>query len=624
MKNRRIICGRLAFLLGASAAQLSTINAQAGLSASLSTSVPSPATVGTLVAWTATATGSQSGNVWYRFRVRELGTAMSGCRAGGVFVASNCADSSFSMIQDYGPVNTINWTASEHEGNYEIEASARDNDTGAVSAVRAVFQFTPLVADNSPVISPTANPLVFLYSAPPCPIGATMQVQFQGPDGSVQSTNAKPCDGRRTMNFYLAGMLMNTAYSAQYVVNNGADPMSGPVLPLATEATTFSFAARTLAVPPPTPFPNPVILQSRFGNPAATDPMGNLLWYSLQSVSMISRPEPGGLFLGWYEDATVDTAHQILEEFDLAGTVLRQTNAARVNEQLAAMGMHSINSFHHDIRRLPTGGLLALAATERILTDVQGPGPVDVLGDIILVLDRNLQVQWAWDTFDHLDTSRLATLGETCAAINGGCPPVLLAPQANDWTHGNALQLTPDGNILYSTRTQDWVIKIDYENGKGTGNILWRLGKDGDFQFISNDPYPWFSHQHDSNIDANGILTVFDNGNVRQASDPTAHSRGQVLQIDEVNMTATLLVNADLGDFSTALGSAQALPNGNYHFHLGFIVPSNTTRVVEVAPSVAPSGAIVYDMHIGEIEYRSFRMRDLYTPPDVAYPWENP
>jgi hypothetical protein len=372
-------------------------------------------------------------------------------------------------------------------------------------------------------------------------------------------------------------------------------------------------------IPPASSLPNPVLLQARFGNPAATDLNGNLLWYSLQNISFMSRPEPGGLFLGWFEGSTVDTAHQILEEFDLAGTVLRQTNAARVNEQLAAMGMHSINSFHHEVRGIPGWGILVLGAEERILTNVQGPGPVDVLGDMILVLDSNLQVEWAWDTFDHLDTTRLATLNETCTNVTGGCPPILLAPVANDWTHGNSLQLTPDGDILYSARHQDWVFKIDYQNGQGTGNIIWRLGKGGDFQYQSSDPYPWFSHQHDANIDANGIVTAFDNGDVREATDPTADSRGQVIQLDQVNMTATLMVNADLGAYSTALGSAQSLPDGNYHFHLGYILPSNTTQIVEVDSL----GQIGYDMGIGEIMYRSFRMQDLYTPPDLSS-WVEP
>jgi arylsulfate sulfotransferase len=436
-----------------------------------------------------------------------------------------------------------------------------------------------------------------------------MQVQFQGPGRLLQSTNSKACDGQTSMNFYIAGMLPQTVYAIQQMVTNGTNTTPGPILTQLTGASSFTYGARTVNVAPAATLPNPVLLQARFGNPVATDLMGNVLWYSIQNISFISRPEPGGLFLGWFEGSTVDTAHQILEEFDLAGTVLRQTNAARVNEQLAAMGMHSINSFHHEVRGLPGGGILTLGAEERILTNIQGPGPVDVLGDMVLVLDQNLQVQWAWDTFDHLDTSRLATMNETCTVTAGGCPPILLAPKANDWTHGNSLQLTPDGNILYSTRHQDWLIKIDYENGQGSGDILWRLGKDGDFQFLSNDPYPWSSHQHDANIDANGIVTVFDNGNLRQEANPSADSRGQVIQLDETNLTATLLVNADLGNFSIALGSAQSLPDGNYHYHLGDIVANRTTRIVEVEPS----GQIVCDLKIAEIMYRSFRLQDLYT-----------
>ena len=609
-------------LLVTATTSLSTMNAQTGLAAAMSTSVISPARVGSIITWNVTATGSVSGNLWYRFRVREVGPVSDHCRPGGLPFFPACVGSSFSIIQDYGPGNAVAWTASDHEGTYEMEASAKDNTTGAVSTTTSAFQFLSRVNGGTPVINPTANPLVFLYSAPPCPENSTMVVQFQATGTPLQSTNSKSCDGRTSMNFYVAGMLPQTVYTVQHVIGTGANTVTGPMLTQQTgePSSSLDYGARTLNIPPPASLPNPVLLQARFGNPVATDLMGNVLWYSIQNISFLARPEPGGLFLGWFEGSTFDTAHQALEEFDLAGTVLRQTNAARVNEQLAAMGMHSINSFHHDVRGLPGGGLLTLGAEERILTNVQGPGPVDVLGDMIVVLDQNLQVQWAWDTFDHLDTSRLATMNEICTAVTGGCPPILLAPQANDWTHGNSIQLTPDGDILYSARHQDWVFKIDYQNGQGTGNIVWRLGLDGNFQYLSNDPYPWFSHQHDANVDANGIVTVFDNGNLRQAADPSADSRGQVIQLDEVNMTATLVVNADLGDFSIALGSAQMLPDGNYHFHLGDIVAKNsTTRVVEVEPA----GQIVYDMGIGEIMYRSFRMQDLYTPPELTS-WVEP
>ena len=62
-----------------------------------------------------------------------------------------------------------------------------------------------------------------------------------------------------------------------------------------------------------------------------------------------------------------------------------------MNEQLAAMGKRQITSFHHEAILLPDGKILTLAATEQMMTGIQGTEPVDVLGDMILVLDSNLQ-----------------------------------------------------------------------------------------------------------------------------------------------------------------------------------------------------------------------------------------
>lgn len=95
---------------------------------------------------------------------------------------------------------------------------------------------------------------------------------------------------------------------------------------------------------------------------------------------------------------------------------VRSTNAARVNEQLVAMGKRQIGGFHHEARLLPDGKILVLGGVEEVLTDVQGSGAIDVLGDMILILDSDLQVVWTWDTFDHLDRTRLGTLLDRCSA----------------------------------------------------------------------------------------------------------------------------------------------------------------------------------------------------------------
>jgi hypothetical protein len=211
----------------------------------------------------------------------------------------------------------------------------------------------------------------------------------------------------------------------------------------------------------------------------------------------------------------------------------------------------------------------------------------------------------------------MAVLGETCPS-GAGCAPYHLAATANDWLHGNSLDLTPDGQILYSSRHQDWLFKINYNNGFGDGTVIWRLGLDGDFTIVSSDPYPWFSHQHDANLHATAdglTASVFDDGNTRIAADGPANSRGQVLSLDEKNLIATPLLNKDLGAYAYALGTAQLLPNGNYNFDAGWVSQdslggSNTSRSVEVDPS----GSVAYGVAISTPEYRTFRMPDLYTP----------
>jgi hypothetical protein len=162
-------------------------------------------------------------------------------------------------------------------------------------------------------------------------------------------------------------------------------------------------------------------------------------------------------------------------------------------------------------------------------------------------------------------------------------------------------------------RNQDWVIKIDYADGSGTGNILWRLGRDGDFTIDSTDLYPWFSHQHEVSYELNGTqkLSLFDNGNTRAAQNPgIENSRGQVLNIDEGNRVVTLSLNADLGVFSPAGGSAQRLPNGNHHFTAGVLSGLNT-RSIEVLPDGSHNLVVQTQANT----YRDFRMTDLYTPP---------
>jgi hypothetical protein len=554
--------------------------------------------LGTAVGFTAQVDGADPiGSVpaplWYRYRVRLIGQ-------------------DYQTIRDFGPRADLLWAPNAREGTYEMEVTAMNLATGETVAQNSLVQVSP-VAFDVPVITPTSHPLVFLYSAPGCASGSRMRVEIQSPAGDSQATPYKSCHSGVTTNFYVAGLQPNTSYQLQHKVDTGSAFVDGPSMTFTTGALPIQFAPYSVLKSTANASQGVLLQSSLFEPVVATDLNGNILWYYPSGdITFLTRPESGGRFLGIYEDPNQDTAHQVVREFDLTGYTIQETNAARVNQQLQAMNKAQVGAFHHEAMRLPDGNLMVLGSIEQVLTDIQGPGPVDVLGDMIIVLDKNLQVLWAWDAFDHLDPHRMATLGETCTPTTAGCPPIYNAAQANDWLHGNALQLTADGNILYSVRHQDWVIKIDYSNGSGTGDILWRLGAAGDFTINSSDLNPWFSHQHNPNFESGDstLLDLFDNGNVRYAQDGSAHSRGQVLKIDEPNRVATPVLNADLGSYSLAVGSAQRLADGNMHFDLGFI---NTAKgQFSQSVEVDPSGNIVYQVQAPTPFYRTFRMTTLY------------
>lgn len=572
------------------------ILALVALEVSLTPSEPTPGKVGQPVIFYGAAK-SDSSALRYRFRVRDT------------------RDADFRTIRDFSPLSSISWAPMKKDGAYEIELTILDRESNDQASETLLYAFASRLEGNAnAAVNPTAHPLVFLFSSEPCPAGARVAARFQNAAGEVTQTPFEDCAPDRSMNFLLAGLRPQTSYTARAIIT-GSDPGtgSGPEVSFTTPAAPGLPWRQSVIRTVPRGASNPILLGSSGAGQIAHDLDGQVLWYNPNPVSQLTAAEPGGTFWGYIETTDLTEGEQVIREFDLTGMVLRETNAERVNEQLTALGKRRITTFHHDVKSLPDGRVAALAAVEQVLTDVQGPGDVDVIGDMIVVLDANLQVVWAWGTFDHLDPRRPAILGETCR-VNGACPNYYLMTDANDWTHGNSVRPTPDGQLLFSTRHQDWLIKIRYDQARGDGQVLWRLGNLGDFTADSFVPFPWFSHQHDGSFDPErpSQIIVYDNGNTRVSELGPANSRGQVWEVDEPNRRARLLLNADLGYYSGAVGSGQRLRNGNYHFNSGFVV-ENGVRV-SYNSEVDPSGNIVYTTRANTLLYRAYRLVDLYTP----------
>lgn len=566
---------------------------QADITVRLDASESLPSPIGALLEWTAHADAPGDAALVYRFRTGRPGKPLR-------------------LVRDFGPSPELRWTSLE-AGWHEVEVTVRAAASGEMVTASALYELLPLVTEGVPVLQPTAHPLVYIYSAPPCAAGARFAVVFQGEGRDARQTPWSACNGRDHLTVYLAGLVEDTVYRVQQRVEGPDGVELGPAFDLQIDPLDLGLAPYAVEKEGNPPSAADLIVQSALNQmPVATDLRGRLAWFLSTDLTVLTRVEAGGTFFGLREDSYGPPELQLVREVDLLGLTIRETNAARINEQLLAAGKRPITGFHHEARRLPDGRIVTLGATEQLLTDVQGPGEVNVIGDVILVLDDEMQLVWSWDALDHLDVRRRAILDEECTPGGGGCPPFFLTPQAKDWTHANSVAYTPEGNLLLSIRHQAWVVKIDYRDGAGSGAVLWRLGMGGDFVPLSADARPWFSHQHDAQLvdgDPSRLL-LFDNSNIRRVADAGARSRGQIWRIDEAARRATLEWNADLGSYSFALGSAQTLDNGHRHFTSG-IIDGTRSEFVEVDPS----GAIVHVLGVQTQVYRGFRMPDLYSPP---------
>lgn len=589
-----------------------------------------PQPVGTSVTWTATVADSAAGAHDFRFTARRAGEPVR-------------------ILRDFGTSNVWTWTHSSYEGDFILGVVVRNSVTKESAAATANYGLRTRLVTGLAAINPTRNPLVALFSGPPCLKPNSMRVRFRQPGAAEsQTTGLVRCRTQAgiaspdltSMNVYVAGMYPRTTYMMRWetvspagatVLVGAEHPFTTGALPPAVNVPTF-----TIKAPPPAGSEiQPVLIENYLNRGTsqvvtATDLLGRLLWYYDTAGASIDRTTADGTML--YRKRGATSREGIIAEIDLAGNQLVETNVARVSEQLVAHGYRRIVNFSHEVRRIfnpgkPNDGfIVVIGGTDMISTVHQGgtpENPVDILGDEIIVLDQNLQLAWAWNPFQHLDVSRAAVLGEICTPTTICKPYTPGFTRANDWLHTNSVQYTPwDGNLIASLRSQDWVIKINYAGGAGDGRVLWRMGPDGDFSITTNGAgtshdigYPWFSHQHDAEFELRGatfggrrVMTVYDNGNTRRARfNRAAHSRCQSFAVDEANRTVNLNINADTGVYAEALGSAQLLGNGNLNCTGGSLIPSTTTENDR-------AGAIQYHVEWPENTYRTLRMRDLYTP----------
>jgi hypothetical protein len=325
---------------------------------------------------------------------------------------------------------------------------------------------------------------------------------------------------------------------------------------------------------------------------------GNLV-VNFTNPSPLLIPTPGG---------QISTTREI----DLAGNTIWQFTGSDLANAIAAAGFNLPEvRVHHDFVQLPNGHLILICGVRKDFTNLPGfPGTKTVSGDALVDLDPNRKPVWVWSEFDHLDVNRHPL----------GLP---------DWTHSNAIIYSPDdGNLILSIRNQSWVVKIDYQNGKGSGNIIWKLGPEGDFALVrGTDPIDWFYAQHAPKIlssNSTGVFTLglIDNGNGRvvdtqghqcgSTGQIACYTRTAIFNIDEKAKTASITWQDTLSLFSFFGGYMQEFGDTNIEFSISATSSSPpSSAVLEVTQQVPPQTVWQLDV-AGQFSYRAFRIPSLY------------
>ena len=549
------------------------------------------------------------------------GTVQFSAMAGGM-PTSSVTWSVSGTAGDPSAVGTISsgglYTAPQVSTAMLVSVRATLTSGASPSAVASVAILVP------GTVSATHNPQVAAYSFT-VPESSSVHLEF-GPDtnyGLQTWSQSTPSSGGQ-VKILVAGMRAFTTYHMRAVVAfpDGSE-FNDTDHTFATGGLSPSQTPSMTATTTPGMTPNGgVELLNLVGstgpqeNVVATDLNGHVIWYldpgNTTGVVNPVKPLPdGNMLINYSGPIGADGVNSLLEEVDLAGDVIWQMSAADLNAALAAAHYNiTVVGTHHDVAALPNGHLILIASMDKDFTDLAGyPGTTTVTGDVLIDLDQNHTPVWVWSEFDHLDVNR---------------HPMNFP----DWTHTNAvLYSASDGDLIISVRHQHWLIKIDYADGQGSGDIVWKLGWQGDFTLQGGtDPVDWFYAQHGPSFlgtNTSGVfqLVLFDNGDNRPnngvpcGSVPTSpcYSRVPLFQIDEAGKTATIIWQDTLPVFSFFGGNAQGLANGDVEFDEAASGGATVAGAVYEVTRNSGAPQTVWQLQIaGQYAYRAFRIPSLY------------
>lgn len=300
------------------------------------------------------------------------------------------------------------------------------------------------------------------------------------------------------------------------------------------------------------------------------DNQGRVRWYVTSEDPVLNnfQSHPSGEYTMFgTEDLT--RLYKVLDE---RGNVVR------------TIGCVGLDTRFHEVRVMPQGDYWALCDRD-VPTDLSSRGGAaegTVTWTVVQHVGADGELLFEFDTSEHFSLDDID-------------PDVIDGADAVNITHGNAIELAADGNILLSFRSLNEVTKVDVV----TGEVLWRLGGLAN-QFAVDDPTRDFARQHGVRLVEPGVLQLLDNG-------VEAPSRLVRYLIDEQALTAERVMEYSHASNALTLvgGSTQVLAGKR-----GLVSFGRTGRVAEVDET----GAQTFELTglEGLYIFRAFRIPSLY------------
>jgi hypothetical protein len=306
-------------------------------------------------------------------------------------------------------------------------------------------------------------------------------------------------------------------------------------------------------------------------------------------------------------------------------------------------------TIHHEAWPMPNGNTLTLSTTIHELTPEQretfcpgDPAPFNAISDVALEFEPDGTVVRTWDLWDAIDIDQFPGR-EMCVPAG-----IFAEENARDWNHANSATYDPVRDaVIISSRHTDQIIAFDHLDEEGPqSSVRWILGAGATMPLEGEPTY----FQHAVEVNPDGSIIVYDNGNSRPGTvpnDPTrppsqctslvncsnAYSRAVIYDVDDTSddkaeWSATqrwehidVEPGTDQLAYSGFISDADMLSNGNVlvtHGGIGSFPPNPDDPlhilIREVVPEGASDGDIVWELQgeDGFVTYRAERIESFY------------